>query len=400
MTTMKFWSPLRTAQVVILSAGLLCVAACGSASGGAAADAGSNAGGLPAVVNVVGTNPLIGPSGAVGIMANNGYELALEEINQSKFLGDTTISMKTMDTGGNAQTAASQVTQTIADKGVSAIFGSVLSTEAVAQAPIAQKSKVPIVFTQAGSEGVVIGDYTYRLTPRMSAYYPIVKKVIEEKGWKSIAVLYTAANPTLVEVAEKTVPAMAKDLGIEVRASVTTQVTTQDFKAPVANILNSHPDGIVLLQIGAANATAMKDLRQAGYTGTVVGSVSASANLLVPAGEAGADMVWPADFHPGMPGAASKKFVDLYKAKYNEKPTNYSAESYDAMWFLAKSLKAADSADRVQLQAGMAKVAAQPFTGALGENLVFKDRDLAVPGVVVRWDGSKENYEYAASDVK
>jgi branched-chain amino acid transport system substrate-binding protein len=400
MTSMKFLSPLRTAQVAILSAGLLCVAACGSASGSAAEDAGSSSAGLPAVVNVVSTNPLIGPSGAVGTMANQGYELAIEEINQSKFLGATTISMKTLDTGGNAQTAASQVTQTISDKSVSAIFGSVVSGEAVAQAPIAQKSKVPIVFTQAGSQGVVIGDYTYRLTPLMSAYYPIVKKVIQEQGWKSIGVLYTAANPTLVEVAEKTVPAMAKDLGIEVTASVATQATTQDFNAPVANVLNSHPDGVVLLQIGAANASAMLELRQAGYTGTVVGSVSASANLLAPAGKAGADMVWPADFHPGMPGAASEKFADLYKAKYDETPRNYSAEAYDAMWFLAKSLKAADSADRAALQDGMDKVAAEPFTGALGENLVFKDRDLAVPGVVVRWDGTKENYEYAASDAE
>ena len=52
--------------------------------------------------------------------------------------------------------------------------------------PIAQKRSLPIVYTQAGSEGVVIGDYTYRATPLMSSYYPIIEEVHRGEGLKSI----------------------------------------------------------------------------------------------------------------------------------------------------------------------------------------------------------------------
>lgn len=399
MVSTVFRGPIRLGQAIALVAGLLSIAACGG-SASESAGAASTAESLPAVVNVVSSNPLVGAVGAVGISANKGYELAAKEINDSKFLGETKIALKTVDTGGNAQTAASQVTQAIADKSISAIFGSVLSGEALAQAPIAQKSKTPIVFTQAGSKGVVIGEYTYRLTPLMSAYYPIIKKFIQEQNWKSIGVLYTAASPTLVAIGEETIPAIAAELGIKISASVSTQATTQDFNAPVANILKSNPDGVAIIQVGAANPAAMKALRQAGYKGAVIGNSGAGFKSLAPAGDDGAGMAWPVDFSPMMEGDAAKKFVETYTAAYGETPMNYAAESYDAMWFLARSLKEAGSADRAKLQAGMDQVAAKPFTGALGENLNFKDRDLQVPGVVVQWDGSKEIFLYPASDVK
>lgn len=399
MASTVFRGPIRLGQAIGVVAGLLSIAACGG-SASENAGAASTAESLPAVVNVVSSNPLVGAVGAVGISANKGYELAAKEINDSKFLGETKIALKTVDTGGNAQTAASQVTQAIADKSISAIFGSVLSGEALAQAPIAQKSKTPIVFTQAGSKGVVIGEYTYRLTPLMSAYYPIIKKFIQEQNWKSIGVLYTAASPTLVAIGEETIPAIAAELGIKISASVSTQATTQDFNAPVANILKSNPDGVAIIQIGAANPAAMKALRQAGYKGAVIGNSGAGFKSLAPAGDDGAGMAWPVDFSPMMEGDGAKKFVETYTAAYGETPMNYAAEAYDAMWFLARSLKEAGSADRTKLQAGMDQVAAKPFTGALGENLKFKDRDLQVPGVVVQWDGSKEIFLYPASDVK
>ena len=66
-----------------------------------------------------------------------------------------------------------------------------LQQQAVAQSPaLVQKSGLPIIYTQAGSDGVVIGDYTYRATPLMREYYPIIKKFIQDKGYKSVGIVY------------------------------------------------------------------------------------------------------------------------------------------------------------------------------------------------------------------
>jgi branched-chain amino acid transport system substrate-binding protein len=377
-----------------LAAGVvLSLAACGgggsSSSSSASSGGGSN---LPATINVAGSEPETGPAAFAGLAAEKGYKLAVKQINDQKFLGgNTTLNASFQDTKGSIPTAASQVSAALADKSVAAVFGSVSSQEAVAQSPIAQKGGLPIVYTQAGSDGVVIGDYTYRATSLMSTYYPVLKKYVQQNGWKTVGVIYTS-TPTLVEVGTKSLPA----LGLNVVASVNTTPTTQDFSPAIQQVLAKKPDVVSILQVGASNPTAMTQLRQAGYTGPVLGNSGASAGNLKPAGQNGADMVWASDFNYQQTTASSKKFVDAYKAEYNENPLNYAAEAYDAAWFLAKSIKAAGSADRAKIKDGMAKVAAQKWTGALGENLSWKDGTIQSAGAAIQWTGTDEKLLYTA----
>jgi branched-chain amino acid transport system substrate-binding protein len=225
----------------------------------------------------------------------------------------------------------------------------------------------------------------------MSTYYPVLKKYVQQQGWKTAGVIYTS-TPTLVEVGTKSIPA----LGLNVVASVNTTPTTQDFSPAIQQVLAKKPDVVSILQVGASNPTAMTQLRQAGYTGPVLGNSGASAGNLKPAGQAGADMVWASDFNYQQDVASSKKFVDAYKAEYNENPLNYAAEAYDAAWFLAKSIKAAGSADRAKIKDGMAKVAAAKWTGALGENLTWKDGTIQSAGAAIQWTGTDEKLLYTA----
>lgn len=393
---LPWWRPVSVVAVV---GALLAASACGSGEGGGAAGPESGDG-LPPVVRVVSTNPVTGPAAQNGIAANEGHRLAIKEINESGFLGDTTIEMEEVDTAGDSQTAASELTKAITDDSVSAVFGAVQSESAVAQAPIAQNSKMPIIFTQAGSDGVVIGEYTFRLTPTMNVYYPILSKFMKEQGWKTMGILYTAATPSLEMIGEETLPAMAEELGIEVVSSVATQGSTQDFTAPISQLLKDDPDGVAVLLIGAANPTAMTQLRQAGYEGAVLGSAAAASGVLDPAGEDGAGMVWPVGYHPSMEYEASRKFTEAFREEYGEDPMFNSADSYDAAWFFARALKRANSANREDIQKALDEIAAEPWTGALGENLTFTDRILDVPGVVVEKTADGEKLLYYASDVE
>lgn len=377
----------RGVLAVLCAGAMFTVVACGSSTDTTGTTGGS---GLPAQIKVVSINPETGAAAFAGLAANKGYETAFDEINSQKFLGDTTLSLDKQDTAGKAQTSASQMTAAIADKSYAAVFGSVSSGEAVAMAPIAQNSKMPILFTQAGSEGVVTGAFTFRVTPPMSSYYPKLGEYITSKNIKTIGIIYAAYSPTLKEIGEKTLPDMAKTGGFAVVASIATQATTQDFTAPISQVLKLNPDAVAILQIGAANPTAMTQLRQAGFAGPVLGNSGASAGNLKPAGAAGAGMVWPVDYTVLNKTDASEKFIKAYQAKFpGETPLNYAAEAYDAAWMLARAIKQAGSAERTAIQKGLATVAAAGFTGAMGE-LKFEGNDLRLPGVVVQWDGTKE----------
>jgi branched-chain amino acid transport system substrate-binding protein len=387
---------------MVAAGALITLAACssGSSGGSSGAATGGDTSNLPATIKVVSTNPTTGVVAFAGNAANKGYDLAVKEINEQKFLGNSTIQLEKADTKSTAATAAQVATTAIGDKSVAALFGSVSSNEAVAQSPLAQKAGVPIIYTQAGSDGVVIGDYTYRATPLMREYYPIIKKFIQEKGYKSVGIIYTQATPTLQNIGGQTLPAIAKELGMTVTGSIGVQGTTQDYAAPISQILGGKPDVVSILLVGAQNPTAMKQLRQAGYTGDVLGNSGASAGNLKPAGADGAGMVWPVDFNYQQTAASSKKFVAAYKAANGgEDPLNYAAEAYDAAWFLAKSIKQAGSADRAKIKDARAVVAKEKFDGALGSGLTWVDQDLQVPGVVVRWNGEKEDLLYEATGI-
>jgi branched-chain amino acid transport system substrate-binding protein len=380
-----------------LAAGVvLSLAACGGggSSNSSSASSGGGSGNLPSTIKIVGSEPETGPAAFAGLSAEKGYKLAIKQINAQHLLGkNTTLEVSFQDTKGQIPTAAATVSSTLADKSVSAMFGSVSSQEAVAQSPIAQKGGLPIVYTQAGSDGVVIGNMTYRATPLMSSYYPLLKKYVQQNGWKTVGVIYTNAAPTLVQVANESIP----KLGLQVTKSVATTATTQDFSAPIQQVLATHPDVVSILQVGAANPTAMTQLRQAGYTGPVLGNSGASAGNLKPAGQDGADMVWATDFNFQQTAASSQKFVKDYNAEYNENPLQYAAEAYDAAWFLARSIKDAGSADRAKIATGMAAEAKKKMNGALGENLSWKDGTIEVPGSAIQWTGTDEKLLYSAS---
>jgi branched-chain amino acid transport system substrate-binding protein len=389
----SFRRPGRKAFLAAVSSALLLsVAACGGDS-----EDGASGEGLPDTIKVVSVNPTTGIVAFAGQGANNGYKLAVKEINASDLLGGSKLELDFADTKSEPQTAAQETSSAVADNDVAAIFGSVSSGEAVAMSPIAQKQGLPVVYTQAGSEGVVVGDYTYRATPLMSSYYPIIKKWLQEGDYKSLGIIYTQLTPTLVEIGSKTVPQLADELGIDVVASVATPATTQDFSAPIQQVLDKNPDLVVALQVGASNVTVMNQLRQAGYTGKVLGNSGASAGNLEPAGDNGAGMVWPVDFNWQQSAASSQKFVEAYKAEYGEDPLNYAAEAYDAAYFLARSIAAADTTDRGAIADAMAEEAGKPMDGALGEGLTWADQTIEVPGVVVEWNGKGEDVLYEAT---
>ena len=381
----------RTAALAAAVAAVLSVSACGSDGGGSGPEKTEE---LPATIKVVAINPTTGAAAFAGIEANNGYKLAIKEINETDFLEGTKIEIDFKDSKGEPQTAAQEMTKATTAGDISTVFGSVLSSDAVAMSPLAEKAKMPIIYTQAGSDGVVIGDYTYRMTPLMRSYYVNLKKYIAETGAKSIGIIYTEATPTLQDIGKSALPEMAEELGIEVTTTIGTPATTQDFAAPISQVLDSNPDLVSILQVGPANPTAMTQLRQAGYDGPVIGNAGASAGNLDPAGEAGYGMVWATDFHYQNASPSSQKFVALYEEEYGEPPLSYSAEAYDAAWFLAKALKEAQSGDRESIKDAMATVASAPFDGALGEGLTFEDKTVVVPGSVVEYSADGENLLY------
>lgn len=388
----RFRNTRRALVGTAAAAAMLVTAACGSGGGGAV-----GAGELPSEIKVVSVTDQTGTTAYVGSSQLEGIELAIDEINSQGVLGDSKIVLDKRDSASDTQTAVSQSTEAIADKSVSALLGPVLSSHAVAIAPLVERAQLPTIFTQSGSEGVVIGDYTYRATAPMDTYFTKSLERLRDQGVKTVSVLYNAGNVTLAGLGEKTIPEGQDTYGYRVLSSTAVQATTQDFGTAATKIAGESPDAVIVLLVGAGNSTAMTQLRQAGYTGPVVGNPAAGAGNLAPAGPAGAGMSWATDFNYHQTDPSSQAFVEAFRARYAKDPLNYAAEGYDATWMLAHAIEDAQGASRTDIQKGLEQVVANGFDGALGQ-IWFEGNDMRVNGVEVQWDGTQEVLLTGASE--
>lgn len=377
-----------TAAAVSMALTGLGVAAC--SSGGSSSSATSGGDGLPKVIQVVSINDQTGEVAFAGIPASRGEQLAIENINSSHFLGSTKISLAIEDSASSPQTAASLTSQAVASGKYAAILGGILSAEAFTVGPIAQKGKLPVVFTQSGADGVLVGNYTFRATAPFPGYYDIMGQYLKDKGVKTIALLYDSDVSSYAETAKLISSTWKQKYGISVVSSKTVVSTTEDFAAPISSLVGSKPGAVAKFLLGTANATALQQLRQAGFSGPVISTNSDGAGNVKGAGQAGAGDSWPTDFSPGQTDPAAKEFIKEYEAKYQGSvPSNYSAEGYDAAWWLARAIKAA-GATPADVQRGLTMLAKTGFTGVEGA-LIFDGNDERIKTpIVVEWNGTAE----------
>lgn len=376
-----------TAIAVLIAAVGLVASACGS---GGSSEAGGGDG-LPAIINVASIRDMTGHTAFAGVPTYKGAQVAIDEINKTKYLGDSVLKMEKLDPASSPQTAASLTSQAVASREYSAILGPVLSAEAMTVGPIAQKGKLPVIFTQSGTEGILIGDYTFRATAPYPFYYDAVGEYLKSKGVKTIAVIYDTTVSSYIETTEKIIPQWESKFGIKIVATTAVQASTQDFTAPVSTILKSNPDVVAQFTLGTANGTVVQQLRQGGFDGTVIAVNGAGSGNLKGAGENGAGVVWPTSFSAAQADESAVKFIKLFQAMFpDETPTNYAAEGYDAVWWLARALKKVDSASPEQVQKGLVAVSKEGFTGAAGA-ITFEGNDMRIEKpVLVEWDGTTE----------
>lgn len=384
---MSWTAARRKAGALVTLSALVALAACGAE---ASSSTQSSGGGIAEEIRMVGVRDLTGPVAYAGVGAARGAELAVAEINEQEYLGEgVRLVLEEIDSAGEIERASAEITKAIADPEVSVVLGPVQGQQSAAVAPIMERERVPIVFTQSASDGVVIGDYTFRATAPMHTFYGHAAEHLGEEGLTDVAVLYNATYPTLAELAETHFPEMAEANGLTIVESIAVQTTTQDFTSQAQALATADPDAVLLLLLSSQSVTAMTQLRQAGYDGQFVGNTNNAGGNAGEAGEHSVGMVYPVDFSAAQDDPEATAFTSAYESRFGELPKAYAAEGYDAVWWVARAIRATGDSSRDGIREGLERVAAEGFTGAMGA-LTFEGNDMRVPGVLVRWDGEQE----------
>ena len=359
----------------------LLLAACSSSASNTNSSSSSSS--LPKTIKLVNIDGLTGAGAAYATYIKQGMELAVDDINSSHYLPHSSLSMTFEDSTGSPSTAASLANQAVGKYTV--VFGPNDSGSAVAVAPILARNNVPTVFTQAGSPGVLIAKNIVRLTPLQTSYVPKTLQYLASTKAKSLAVIYDSDYPTLMDEAND-MKNLASRYNYKYVGSAAVLSTTSDISSAVSKLLSFHPAAIGVLLVGAQNSSLGSLLSQANFHGPVISAEGALAGLLGSKNSEANGWTWTADWNPPGTNQKSKIFTSQFEAKFHATPTLWSAEAYDAVYYAAAALKAANSTVAAKVDAALATVGANGFNGILGSDLVVRNGQEYSNGFLVRWE--------------
>ncbi len=345
----------RAALTTLLLAAVATLAACGS----------DDDGGGGATTYRVGA-PIVqsGPGAFAGEPVARGIELAVEEINESGFLGEgATVELEITDTAGDPAQAIAAFKQLEADE-VAGVLCCTLGGEAGALAPLLQDSPVPAVVTVSILDGLADPPHLFRPFEVPSVpggtYDEFLDAVLGGSDLERAVMVVNNDNDAMVQDGAIYEAGLERN-GVRLLDTVAVATAETAFTGIATQVLDADPDVVVASTIGSSTAGLARALRERGYDGPIVSNVGADSRAAYDAsGGAMAGVVFPTPYHADFSrNDLAADFAESYEEAYGTAPDMFAAQGYTAMWLLATGIRDAGSTDPADVGAALAEVTEQ-----------------------------------------
>lgn len=294
------------------------------------------------------------PQGADGW--KKGWQLAVEHINAAGgVLGGRKIEFISRDDAGQPDAATRAAQELVANEKVDLLTGTILSHIGVAVSDFASRNKTFFLATQALTDALIWekgNRYTFRL--RASTYTHALMLVDEAaklpaKRWATIAPNYEYGQSA---VASFKAALKAKRPDVEFIAEQWPALGKLEAGATVQALLAAKPDAIFNVTFGADLARFVREgnLRGLFKDRSVVSLLTGEPEYLDPLKDE-APKGWLVTGYPWatIKEPAHAKFVEAYRAKYNETPKIGSIMGYVTVQALVGILNKAQSTEAEKL---------------------------------------------------
>ena len=309
--------------------------------------------GEPVVMGVSG--PLTGPAAQYGAQWRKGFDLAVEQINDSGGIDGRPLEYIFEDSQNDPRQSVAIAQKFVADPKIVVELGDFSSTSSMAASAIYQRGGlVQFGFTNSHPDFTKGGDYMWTPSISQAEEQPLLADyAVGELGFKRIGILHlntdwgTTAKNLFVEAAEQR--------GAEVVAEEGYLPDEKDFRSTLVRVRSAEPDAIVLESYYPDGAQIVRQMRTLGIDLPIasVGSVY-SPKFLELGGDAVNGVHTTSSFFPSSPRPEVQTFVSAFKEKYGEEPDAFAAFAYDAVTMLATVMREYGTG-RDDIKAGLAK---------------------------------------------
>ncbi len=274
-----------------------------------------------------------------------GAQIAEEFFNSRGGVNGRPIKLIFQDTAGD-EAGTINAFNTLINQNVVGIVGPTLSQQAFAADPIADQAGVPVLGPSNTAKGIPeIGDYIARVSAPVAVVAPnAVKAALEiNPNIKKVAVLF-AQNDAFSKSETGTFQNTITDTyKLELLPVQTFQTTDTDFTAQVTNVLAQSPDLVIISGLAADGGNLVKQLRDLGYQGLIIGGNGLNTANIFPVCQAQCDGILIAQAYSyEQDSEVNNEFRNAYKAKQNKEPPQFSAQAFAGVQVFVEALNALD----------------------------------------------------------
>jgi branched-chain amino acid transport system substrate-binding protein len=274
-----------------------------------------------------------------------GAKIAEKYFNDKGGINGTPIKLVFQDTGGDEAGAINAFQTLINQDKVVGIVGPSASQQAFSADPIAERAKVPVMGASNTAKGIPeIGNYIARVSAPVSLVAPnaIQAALKLNPKIKKIAVFY-AQNDAFTTSETGIFQEAIKKQGLDIVTVQKFQTTDTDFQAQAGNAINLQPDLIVISGLAADGGNLVRQMRELGYKGLIVGGNGLNTSNIFSVCKRLCDGIIIAQaYSPEAPGEINAAFRDAYVKQSKKEPPQFSAQAFTAVQVFVEALKALD----------------------------------------------------------
>ena len=279
-----------------------------------------------------------------------GAKVAEDYFNKNGGINGQPIKLIFQDTAGDEQGAINAFQNLINKDKVVGIVGPTLSQQAFAADPIAVQAKVPVVGPSNTATGIPqIGPYVSRVSAPVSQVAPAALDAALKlnPNIKNVVVMY-AQNDAFSKSETQIFQDVLKKKGLNITSVQTFQTTDTDFTTQATNALNEKPDLIVISGLANDSGNLVKQLRELGYKGLIVGGNGLNSPNMFPVCKQYCDGVIVAQAYSAeASNEINNAFKTLYQQQNKKDPGQFGAQAFTGVQVIVDALRAVDSKKKV-----------------------------------------------------
>jgi len=310
--------------------------------------------------------PLTGGIAHLGKDNENGARLAVEEANAAKIkIGgkDAAFELVSQDDQADPKVGTT-VAQKLVDAKVAGVVGHLNSGTSIPASSIYSQAGIPVISGSATNPKLTEQGFKtqFRVVGRDDQQGPAIASYLAATTKPKLAAVIddaTAYGEGIANEVEKTL----KAAGVNVLPRERGTDKTTDWKAVLTKVKGRSPDAVFYGGMDATAGALLKQGRELGIKAVFsFGDGACTDKMNELAGDSAEGLLCS---QAGIPAqAASRKFLDAYKKRFNVDPILYSPFTYDAANILIEAIRKADSADPAKYLPVLQKL---EFAGATGK---------------------------------